>query len=173
MRPLPFHAPSSPLVTPQHPICSSPLGHLARTERLCFNMPCSMCGEWIQFPKWIMCNSGEKTGPMKAWALQQNPSMRFCRIQKGRDIWATMCDDCVTTIDFIEESKAEWFTVEHLLAKRVQVGHHNEELMRNGWCDTRLTPAQISHVIQQVQCRIACEAEMRTRFIQPSIFRPQ
>ena len=84
-----------------------------------------------------------------------------------------MCNDCTTTIDYIENNTAEWFVTEHLLAKRVQVGHHNEELMRNGWYDTPPTPAQIAHVVQQVQNRIACESEMKTRFIQPSVFRPR
>ena len=168
------HASFSPFfLFPVMYIAQAHLGTWPNPETTDSGMPCSLSGNWIQFPKWIVCHSGEKTGPMKAWALQQNPSLRFCRAQKGRDIRATMCEECVATIDFIEEKDAEWLTAEHLLAKRVHVGHHNEELMRNGWYDTPLTPAQISHVIQQVQFRIACESEMKTRFIQPSVFRPQ
>ena len=83
-----------------------------------------------------MCNSGEATGPMKAWVLHQNPALRFCHVQKGRDVWATMCEECIATIDFITDHDSEWFTTEHLVAKIVHVGHHNEELVRNGWYDT-------------------------------------
>ena len=163
----------SPLFFPVTYMAQAHLGTWPNPDATDSGMPCSLCGNWIQFPKWTLCDLGEKTGPVKAWALQQNPTLRFCRINKGRDIWATMCEECVTTIDFIQDHDAEWFTTEHLLAKRVHVGHHNEELMRNGWYDTPLTPAQIAHVVQQVHSRIACESEMKTRFIHPSIFRPQ
>ena len=84
-----------------------------------------------------------------------------------------MCYDCKATIAFITGNDSEWFTTEHLLANMYHIGHHNEELMRNGWCDEPPTSAQVAHVTQQVQIIIACESEMKTRLFHPPIFRPQ